>query len=93
MIYVGKDYPQWREGEPRRINSDEWRSPDLVGEVFDTTLATDLDEKKQLYSGLGIPEYWVVDMEGGWVLAFQLHQDERYQQTEYSTVLQGLVVM
>jgi len=92
VIYIGKDYPQWREGEPRRINLDEWRVPDLVGEVSDTTLATDLDEKKQLYSGLGVPEYWVVDVEGGRVLAFQLHQDGRYQQSVHSRALKGLPI-
>jgi Uma2 family endonuclease len=93
VIYVGKNYPQWREGEPRRINLNEWRVPDLVGEVSDTTLATDLDEKKHLYSGLGVPEYWVVDVEGGRVLAFQLQQDGRYQQSEYSKALEGLPII
>ncbi len=53
----------------------EWRVPDLVGEVADTTLATDLDEKKHLYSALRVPEYWVVEVEGGRVLAFQLQQE------------------
>nr|WP_233428096.1 Uma2 family endonuclease [Planktothrix agardhii] len=24
----------------------------------------DLDEKKQLYAGLGVPEYWVIDIRG-----------------------------
>jgi Uma2 family endonuclease len=58
--------------------------PALAGEVSDTTLTTNLDEKKHLYSGLGVPEYWVVDVEGGRVLAFQLQQDGRYQQSEPS---------
>lgn len=92
VIYVGKNYPQWREGEPRKINLAEWRVPDLVGEVADTTLATDLDEKKHLYAGLGVPEYWVVDVGGGRVLAFQLQQDGRYQQSEYSKALKGLPI-
>jgi Uma2 family endonuclease len=47
-------------GESRFIDLDRWRVPDLVAEVSDTTLASDLDEKKQLYVALGIPEYWVV---------------------------------
>lgn len=91
VIYIGGNYPQGREGEPRRINLNEWRVPDLVGEVADTTLATDLDEKKHLYAGLGVPEYWVVDVEGGQVLTFQL-QDGRYQQCEVSNALQGLPI-
>lgn len=92
ILYVGEGCPRWQEGEPRRINLDEWRVPDLVGEVADTTLATDLDEKKQLYAGLGIPEYWVVDVEGRRVLAFQLQQDGKYQQCEYSRVLESLPI-
>ncbi|NJM46549.1 MAG: Uma2 family endonuclease, partial [Alkalinema sp. RU_4_3] len=57
MLYVGDGAPQWQEGTKRRISLDEWRVPDLVGEVSDTTLASDLDEMKQLYAALGIPEY------------------------------------
>ncbi|MBC6473832.1 MAG: Uma2 family endonuclease [Hormoscilla sp. GM102CHS1] len=42
VLYLGGGSPQWRSGEPRRINLDKWRVPDLVGEVGDTTIATDL---------------------------------------------------
>ena len=31
-------------------------------EVADTTLAYDLDAKRQLYAQAGIPEYWVIDI-------------------------------
>ena len=72
VLYLGEDSPRWQEGEPRRINLDNWRSPDLVGEVADTTLASDLDEKKRLYADLAIPEYWVVDIRGKRLLAFRL---------------------
>ena len=64
ILYLGEDYPRWQEGEQRFINLNQWRIPDLVGEIADTTLATDMDEKKQLYAGLGIPEYWVIDVRG-----------------------------
>lgn len=37
----------------------------LVGEVADTTLAHDLGPKARMYAAAGIPEYWVVDVEGG----------------------------
>ncbi len=92
ILYVGENAPRWQEGEPRPINLNQWRVPDLVGEVADTTLATDLDEKKQIYAALEIPEYWVTDVRGKRVLAFQLQEDGNYQQCEYSGVLEGLPI-
>lgn len=92
VLYIGEGSPQWQEGEPRRINLNDWRVPDLVGEVADTTLATDLDEKKQLYAALGIPEYWVIDIKGERVLAFHLQEDGKYQQCIYSGALEGLPI-
>lgn len=92
VLYLGGRFPQWREGEPRRINLDEWRVPDLVGEVGDTTLATDLDEKKQLYARLNIPEYWVVDIQAKRVLAFRLQEDGKYRQCSISVAIAGLPI-
>jgi len=92
VLYIGDGVPQWEEGQPRRINLDNWRVPDLVGEISDTTLATDLDEKKQLYAELEIPEYWVVDVVGKRVLAFRLQEDKTYQQVAQSVVLEGLPI-
>jgi Uma2 family endonuclease len=63
-----------------------------VGEVADTTLATDLDEKKQLYAALGIPEYWVIDIKGERVLAFRLQEDGKYKQITDSVALKGLPI-
>lgn len=90
VLYIGEGCPQWQEGEPRRLNLNKWRLPDLVGEVGDTTIATDLDEKKQLYAGLGIPEYWVIDIAAKRVLAFRLQENNKYQQIETSVALEGL---
>lgn len=36
----------------------------LIVEVSDSTLATDLTTKAQLYAAHGMPEYWVVDVNG-----------------------------
>jgi Uma2 family endonuclease len=91
VLYVGEGAPKWTQGEPRRIDLMAWRVPDLVGEVADTTLASDLDEMKQLYAALGIPEYWVIDVKGKQVLAFRLSEG-RYQQCETSGVLVGLPI-
>jgi Uma2 family endonuclease len=91
MVYIGGDSPQWQPGEPRRVNLDRSRVPDLVAEIADTTLAIDLDEKKQLYLALRIPEYWVVDVRGRQVLAFRL-EDGKYQQISESVALTGLPI-
>jgi Uma2 family endonuclease len=45
VLYIGENIPQWKEGEPRRIDLSRWRVPDFVAEIADTTLATDMDEK------------------------------------------------
>lgn len=92
ILYIGEDFPKWQAGEVSWINLDQWRVPDLVGEVSDTTLATDLDEKKQIYADLEIPEYWVVDVIGKRVLAFRLQPDKRYQQVAQSVALEGLPI-
>lgn len=46
VLYIGEGSPRGREGELRRVNLRDWRVPDLVCEVGDTTLTTHLDEKK-----------------------------------------------
>lgn len=92
VLYIGGDFHKWQKGEPRRINLNNCRVPDLVGEIADTTLASDLDEKKRLYAALGIPEYWVVDINGERVLAFRLQENGKYQECEISGVLEGLPI-
>jgi Uma2 family endonuclease len=92
VIYIGNDFPQWQTGESRFVNLDRWRVPDLVAEVSDTTLAADLDEKKQLYAAVGVPEYWVVDVQGMRVLAFRLDGLGRYQEIVVSIALEGLPI-
>jgi len=92
VLYIGGDFPQWQKGEPRRINLNNSRIPDLVAEISDTTLTSDLDEKKRLYAALGIPEYWVVDINGVRVLAFRLQENGKYEQCEFSVALDGLPI-
>ncbi len=43
----------------------------LVVEVRDTTLATDLTEKVELYAEAGIADYWVADVDGKRLLVFR----------------------
>jgi Uma2 family endonuclease len=91
VLYIGEGSPQYVEGEPRRVNLNQWHIPDLVVEIADTTLASDLDEKKQLYLALAIPEYWVVDVKGKRVLAFVLI-DGKYRECTESVALRGLPI-
>ncbi|HBE16832.1 MAG TPA: Uma2 family endonuclease [Cyanobacteria bacterium UBA11149] len=92
VLYIGENFPQWQEGEPRRINLDNWRVPNLVCEIADTILASNLDEKKQLYAALQIPEYWVIDIKGERVLAFRLQEDGKYRECQVSVALEGLPI-
>lgn len=92
VLYKGDDIPQWQTGEPRRISTKRHRLPDLVGEIGDTTLSLDLDEQKQLYASLGIPEYWVIDVKGQRLFAFGLTEQGRYEAIEVSRVLTGLAL-
>ena len=50
----------------------------LIVEVSDTTLATDLGRKAKLYAQAGIPEYWVVDVEGCIVRQHRLPGESGY---------------
>ncbi len=90
VLYLGDNTPTGIQGDPRRINLQQTRLPDLVAEISDTTLATDLDEKKQLYADLGISEYWVIDVEGRQVSIFQLLSGGQYQISDRSSILNGL---
>lgn len=90
VLYLGENFPVWQEGESRFISLDKWQVPDLVGEISDTTLATDLDEKKQLYAALQIPEYWVISVRAKQMLIFVLQENGKYLEVQTSSVLVGL---
>lgn len=51
----------------------------LLVEVADTTLARDLVRKARLYAIAKVPEYWVVDVNGGIVHRFSNSDGENYQ--------------
>jgi len=92
VLYLGENYPCWQPGELRRIDLHQWSVPHLVGEISDTTLATDLDEKKDIYASLGIPEYWVIDVRGKRVFAFELQTNGKYIECSESLALKGLPI-
>jgi hypothetical protein len=49
------------------------------------------NEKKRLYAAMGILEYWVIDVRGRQIWAFQL-VDGRYEDCQISRVLTGLPI-
>lgn len=89
-LYVGDRIPQYQAGDLRAINLEQERPPDLVVEIADTTLSSDLDRKKHLYEAMGILEYWVIDVKGSRVFAFTLPEEKTYAEVETSQVLLGL---
>jgi Uma2 family endonuclease len=90
VLHLGEDYPRWQAGEKRRIELDKVRVPNLVGEISDTTLASDLDEKKRLYAAMGMPEYWVIDVQARRMFIFLRQDDGVYQESDKSQALAGL---
>lgn len=92
VLYKGENIPKWQPGEPRRIELNRHRLPDLVGEIADTTLSLDLDEQKQLYASLGIAEYWVIDVKGMRLFAFALTEKGVYEAIQVSQMLAGLPI-
>ena len=92
VLYVGADYPQLKEEKPYWVDLAKWRFPNLVGEISDTSLASDLDEQKHLYAALGVREYWVIDVRGRQVFAFLLNENGQYQDCMHSVALKGLAI-
>ena len=50
----------------------------IVVEVSDSTLTDDLDYKADLYARAGIPEYWVLDINGRRLIVHRLPVDGKY---------------
>lgn len=65
-----------------RFEGDRIMTADTVAlavEVAETTLSTDLGRKAALYAAAGIPEYWVVDLDGGRVIVHDGPREDRYE--------------
>ena len=92
VLYKGENIPKWKPGEPRRLDLNRHRLPDLIGEIADTTLSLDLDQQKRLYASLKIPEYWVIDVKGSRLFAFGLTEMGLYEPIQTSQVLTGLPI-
>jgi Uma2 family endonuclease len=92
VLYKGDNIPRSNPREPRWIDLDRERLPDLVGEIADTSLSLDLDRQKRLYASLGISEYWVIDVKGQRLFAFGLTAGGEYEPIVTSSVLAGLAI-
>ena len=74
------------------INLDDFRAPNLVIEVANTSLADDKGEKRLLYEELGVDEYWIVDVKNVQVIAF-LIENQGSRRITQSLVLPGLDIL
>ncbi len=73
------------------VSLESYPPPDLAIEVADTTLSSDLGNKRLLYEDLAVAEYWVVDVQKAQVRAFAIASGGSYRISE-SQVLPGLVI-
>jgi Uma2 family endonuclease len=74
----------------RVIDLGQYPIPNLVIEISDTSLADDLGAKRLQYEGLGIPEYWIVNVQAMKILAFAIALDGSIRHIRESQVLPGL---
>jgi Uma2 family endonuclease len=74
------------------IDLDACPPPDLAIEIAATSLSDDLGMKRLLYESLGIKEYWVVNVEQGEIIAFEILSDRGSQRITTSIVLPGLAI-
>lgn len=72
LIELPSDYPI------RHPRGDEVM---LIVEVSDTTLRHDLTRKRNLYARAGVPEYWVLDINGRRLMVHRHLAGGRYSQT------------
>ncbi|MET0097404.1 MAG: Uma2 family endonuclease [Arthrospira platensis] len=73
------------------VNLEEYPVPDLVVEVAKSSLWDDRTVKRVLYEEVGIAEYWIVNVETGEVLAYQM-SDRGSQRIDVSLMFPGLEI-
>lgn len=74
----------------RVIDLDLYPLPNLAIEISDTSLADDLGAKRLQYEELGIPEYWIVNVQTLQIIAFTVAIDQSIRHIRESQVLPGL---
>ena len=73
------------------VNLDEAATPDLVIEIFNTTINDDLGAKRLLYEEMGVSEYWIVDVQNTLIYAFEMI-DRGSRRIDTSLVLPNLSI-
>ena len=63
----------------------------MVVEVAESSLRYDQTVKLPLYAGAGVPEYWIVSVEGEWIEVCRSPAGERYR--ERSRAARGDVIV
>jgi Uma2 family endonuclease len=63
----------------------------LVIEIADTTITDDKGSKRLLYEELGIPEYWIVNVQTCEILAFAI-ANQGSRRIQDSIVVSGLAI-
>jgi Uma2 family endonuclease len=74
----------------RVIDLETYPLPDLVIEISDTSLMDDQGEKRLQYEELGIPEYWIVNVQMMQIIAFSITADGSSRRIRESLVFPGL---
>jgi Uma2 family endonuclease len=74
----------------RVVNLEDYPVPSLVIEISDTSLADDLGTKRLQYEELGIPEYWIVNVQTMRIVGFAIAADGSTRRIQESVVLSGL---
>lgn len=69
--YIG-DQSQIVPRGTKIVDLDQYPPPNLAIEIADTTLSSDLGNKRLLYEEIAVSEYWVVDVEGRQLYAFSV---------------------
>ena len=73
------------------VNLDEQAIPNLVIEISNTTINDDLGAKRLLYEEMGVPEYWIVDVQNTLIYAFEII-DRGSRRIDTSLVLPNLSI-
>lgn len=72
------------------IDLDRLPPPDLVIEIADTSISSDLGIKRLLYEEMGVSEYWVVDVQSFKITAFRILNNNGSDRLNESQVITGL---
>jgi Uma2 family endonuclease len=84
--YLGNQYPKGSSV----VNLDLVPPPDLVIEIADLSISSDLGIKRLLYEEMGVREYWVVDVQSFKITAFRILGNLGSDRLTTSQVITGL---